>query len=153
MKYLPVNDGKYQVMVDDEDYERLKQFKWHVDSNGYPANKLYDQYDRLHECIIGKAPKGHVIHHKDHNIMNAQSANLEFVTQKTHVHHHKIKSSVTGFRGVDIKASGHFRARICINGSLKQLGTYHTAEEAARAYDEEAKKLHGKYAILNYPTT
>jgi len=34
---------------------------------------------------------------------------------------------------------------------LYHLGTHDTAEEAAKVWDEAAKRLHGEYAVLNFP--
>lgn len=33
----------------------------------------------------------------------------------------------------------------------KHLGTFATAEEAAKVYDEHAKQLYGEFAYLNFP--
>lgn len=37
------------------------------------------------------------------------------------------------------------------DGIRHKLGKYRTADEAARAYDEAARSLHGAYAHLNFP--
>ncbi|WP_425641438.1 AP2/ERF family transcription factor [Marinomonas gallaica] len=55
-----------------------------------------------------------------------------------------------GFLGI-YKRGNRFRAGIKVNGKHKYLGSFKTAEEAARRYDVEAIKLHGDKANLNFP--
>lgn len=56
------------------------------------------------------------------------------------------------YRGV-YKRSNRFRAAIRDAGKSRQLGTFLTALDAARAYDAAAKKCFGLAAILNFPET
>ncbi|MFA6043647.1 MAG: AP2 domain-containing protein, partial [Phycisphaerales bacterium] len=56
-----------------------------------------------------------------------------------------------GFKGVRREKCGLYAAHIQVAG--RRYYTYHltTAEEAARAYDEMARRLHGEFARLNFP--
>nr|XP_015619316.1 ethylene-responsive transcription factor LEP-like [Oryza sativa Japonica Group] len=60
------------------------------------------------------------------------------------------------FRGVQWRKSGRWSAEIRSRGAWGRrrrlwIGTYDTAEEAARAYDAEARRLHGAKAKTNFP--
>lgn len=60
------------------------------------------------------------------------------------------KSNRTGFRGVRKEESGRYTARVTIDGHEYHLGTFDSAEQAARAYDKRAAEAYGRNAILNF---
>ncbi|KAM0912818.1 hypothetical protein ACQ4PT_012556 [Festuca glaucescens] len=62
------------------------------------------------------------------------------------------KKSRSKFRGVRRRSNGRYGAAIreCKGQAFTWLGTFGTAEEAARAYDAAAVKLHGASATTNF---
>ena len=63
-------------------------------------------------------------------------------------------NNTSGYRGVSggsNKGKRVYIARIYAEGNNKGLGTYATAKEAARAYDQAVLKYKKNYTFLNFP--
>jgi hypothetical protein len=72
----------YSTIVDDEDYEFLKKFKWYLNKGKitfYARAKINGKMVRMHRLIL-KANSTQIIDHKDRNGLNNQKDNLRFYT-------------------------------------------------------------------------
>ncbi len=117
---------------------------------------------QLHRFILN-APKGKMVDHINGNPLDNQKANLRLVTHRqnsmnqTKTRTHKGKKTSSRYRGVGFQKNpsgngGRWIARIGVNGRTLQIGSFKTEEEAAKAWDNEAKKLFGEFARLNFPS-
>jgi hypothetical protein len=59
------------------------------------------------------------------------------------------KRNTSGYKGVSQKGSS-WTSTIRVNGVSKHLGLYPSKEQAARIYDDAAKRYHGEFAVLNF---
>ncbi len=163
MKLIPLTKG-YFAKVDDEDYEELIQFKWQVSRTTGDSRTIYAKRGRrikgdnnsirmvtflMHRDIMGW--KNNLdIDHIDGDGLNNQKSNLRFATRSQNIMNSKTPKHSTKYKGVTKwKRGGKFAANIRHNGVLSYLGTYPTAEEAARVYDFHALQLFGVFAKTN----
>jgi len=84
--------GDVAVWYSPEDYEWIKNYRWHIDYYGYCSTvcKEYPKARRMHQFVIdamfGKADRSkHNIHHKDYVKLNNRRENLhDFPSPKAH---------------------------------------------------------------------
>lgn len=158
MKEIQLTKGQV-TLVDDDDFEWLNQWKWYACVKNY--KNAPDQYYALrafgrgqismHREIL-KPPAEMNVDHIDGNGLNNQKLNLRQATvSQNGCNRGKQKDNTTGYKGVRFTGMKKrpFRADIKLHGHRFYLGTYATAIEAARAYNEGALRLHGEFAHLN----
>lgn len=152
---IPLTQGK-SAMVDDEDYDWLNQWKWHF-AQGYASRNSGSVLGlrkaiRMHREIL-RTPKGMDTDHINGNTLDNRRKNLRICTRAQNNTNTRVrKDNTSGFRGVTWHTyTRKWEAQININGKHTHLGLFKTPEEAALAYDQEAKKHHGEFARLNFP--
>jgi len=162
VKEIPLTQGQV-AMVDDEDYERVSEFKWyaHWDLRGrtYTARrgKLVSESEDgklghifLHRFVMD-VPKGAEIDHRDHDTLNDQKSNLRICTHsQNNMNKLKWKGCSSRFKGVSWKKERlKWRAQIQKDNKQHHLGYFNSEEESALAYNKAASKIFGDFAVLN----
>lgn len=157
---IPYKEATRYAYVDDQDYERVMAHRWHLRRHGrtwYAARYLTrpdgrQSHQAMHRFVLGVTDPDEVVDHINFNGLDNRRDNLRVVDrQQSACHRRKPCQNTTGFKGVSLHHGKYVRAQICANGENLHLGYFNTLEEAAAAYDEAARELHGEYAQLNFP--
>jgi len=157
---IQLTQGKYAI-VDPEDYERLNKYKWHAvksKNTFYAVRRIHIgknkwKHIKMHREILD--PPDHLyVDHINHKGFDNRKANLRTAThmQNSYNRIHFRKNSSSKYKGVSWKKrTKKWNVQISHNGKSKFIGSFDNEIEAAKAYDEAAKKYHKEFAVLNFP--
>lgn len=157
VREIPLNRGRV-ALVDEADYEWLSQWRWtfagEPTGGGYAVRGCDVGGARrtllMHRAILSPEP-GLQVDHINGDGLDNRRANLRPCTASQNCQNRAVKKGTrSGFKGVT-KYNRYWRAAIRAEGRTRYIGYYATPEEAARAYDEAAMRLHGEFARLNFP--
>ncbi len=144
MRKIELTQG-FHALVDDEDYERVNQFKWHASktTNGLVYARrgivlprvngkqpMIKQY--MHRFILNNFDAAIIIDFKDDNPLNCQKYNL-IISNTACKSHNTVPRKRKLAKGVR-KHGNKFEARISINKRTTIIGYYDTEEQAFSAY-------------------
>lgn len=101
-------------------------------------------------CMTGELPPTE-IDHINGNPRDNRWENLRLATRSQQCANRITAIGASGYRGVVVKPSGKFEAKIKHHGTIHYIGSFPTAELAARAFDQMAVRLHGEFAVTNFP--
>jgi len=147
MKIALVNGGFCEVDADDFDY--LSSFRWRKNKAGYAVNTNSRKRIIMHRLIMN-APENKDVDHINRNKLDNRKENLRLCTQAENARNASIRTDNTsGYKGVAFN-DNRWQATTKINGKRVYIGRYKTAKEAALAYDEVVRKLHGDFASTNF---
>ena len=157
MKLVPLTKG-HSAMVDDDDYERVSKFKWHVSREiaGWPK---YAKVSRgrvigdttkvlyLHRFIL-EAPDNMQVDHIDGDGLNCQRSNLRLATNSQNCCNRRLPSNnTTGHKGVTKrKRDGIYEAYIKTGGQLIYLGSFKDFSKAVEVRQAAEKQYHGEFS-------
>jgi hypothetical protein len=151
MKLIPLTQG-FSAIVDDDKFEFLSQWKWYArkGTHTWYAGRCVrvsktKKVIYMHRVILNNPLNE--IDHIDSNGLNNQLHNLRVTTKAQNQFNRGLSmTNKSGFRGVYFnKRAKKWFARIEVNKKCHWLGSFPTAEEAGKAYDDAARRLHGDF--------
>lgn len=167
MKEIQLTQGKV-ALVDDEDYERVNQFKWYAQKHGNGTFRavrnetLRSRKDAretglpIHKTIlmhrfILNVPDSMDIDHVNHNTLDNQKDNLRICTHSQNTMNQLLQGGTSSkYKGVCWnKQRKKWIVYIKCEGKRTNLGYFTDELEATKAYNAKAGDLHGEFAYLN----
>lgn len=155
MKEIQLTQGQV-ALVDDEDFERLDQYKWHVLFNN--SNKFYalrtssmvngKRFKILMHREIINAPKNIQVDHRNGNGLDNRKENLRLCTNQQNQFNRisPNKNNKLRTKGVSWhKGHKRFCARIKFNSKNIHLGYFTVLADANQAYREAEKRYFGEF--------
>ena len=152
-----LTQGK-EALIDEEDYEMVNKHTWYAHKQwGYYARTNIRKNKKrtcilMHRFIMG-AKKGQMIDHINCNGLDNRRSNLRFCTPTGNsINRRKNIGCSSKYKGVHWHNQNRkWRSQIMINKKSTQVGMFECEIVAARAYDQQAIRLHGEFAKLNFP--
>lgn len=109
--------------------------------------KVYLAHRIAFLITYGYFPK--IIDHINRDSSDNRISNLRECSQVENCRNRGINNNNTsGYKGVT-KKGNKWRSEIRFRGDRKYLGSFICKHEAAKAYNEAAKKHHGEFAVIN----
>lgn len=146
------------ALIDPDDIDLIQGYRWYP---LMPGRTCYahgtwikdSQVPRtlMHRLIMGVSDRWTLVDHKNHDGLDNRRGNLRIVTQQQNLFNQRpTEGSASRFKGVYAHGR-HWEASYCVDRTIVRLGRFATEEEAARAYDDAVRTIHGEYAYLNFP--
>lgn len=150
MQQLKLTNSRY-ALVDDEDYERCRIFKWGFNP-AFSGSIVRTTNAIILSHFILNYTGNLTIDHKDRNPYNNQKENLREATRQQQIYNRNKFNNVytSNYKGVYWnKQLKCWHARIGLNCKRIHLGFFSKESNAAKAYNDAAIKYHKEFAVLN----
>ena len=141
------NGGTAQV--DEADFKWLSEHKWMRTSKGYARTRIRGVYVFMHRLLTDACGR-EMIDHINRDRLDNRRENLRFVDYRLNaVNRGRVAAKkLSQFKGVYWNA-GKYEVKIKKDGKSMHVGRYACEREAARAYNDAARRLHGETAYQN----
>lgn len=152
---VPLSRGKV-ALVSPEDATEVSRFRWYAVR--FPNQYTWYAYRHdgarpvaMHRHILN-VQSGVLVDHRNRNGLDNRRGNIREATNRQNIaNSRRRRSNTSGYRGVHRHTeTGRWIAQ-CRGGTPRSLGSFDTAEEAAKAYDRAARERYGAFAALNFP--
>ncbi|MDQ3557472.1 MAG: AP2/ERF family transcription factor [Gemmatimonadota bacterium] len=145
---LRLVDGSV-VTVDEPDFWRFWKERLFTSSGFVCYRDKESRVRRLHREIL-EVRDHRIVIHIDGDQRNCRRSNL-LIQDRGIFGRARPSRGASKYKGVS-PYRGKWQATIRVEGKLRWLGSFETAEAAARAYDDAVLEHRGRSGVLNFPT-
>lgn len=144
-KLLALNRGLF-ALVDDSDFDILRQYRWFVHRYVYRTERVDGRNKNisLHRAVLN-APHDLEVDHINFDRLDNRRINLRLATHSQNQQNRTrvTQTSKTGVRGVEFRpqSSRPYRACVWLSGKRCTLGNFSTLEEADAAARQGRSEL------------
>ena len=155
---IPLSDGSVAV-VDDADAALISGRTLTI-SDRYVYSRRMSNGKRVWTYLarlIAQPAQGEVVDHINGDRLDNRRANLRIVTQAENTKNRRKQKTragrpTCGYKGVNRATDrAGWAARIAVDGKRISLGYHLDLVDAAKAYDDAARRFFGEHAALNFP--
>lgn len=169
MREIALNGKKANgrvALVDDEDYELVSVYRWHVQERVRKSLKMGFRTEGPYAMASIRLPSGKetgifmhklitgwpMTDHINHNGLDNRRFNLRPTNPSLNAQNQRLRTDgASRYKGVYWhKGSSKWAARIQVSGERTYLGLFEDEQEAARAYDAAVREAY-PHAFLNFP--
>jgi len=145
MKRIKLSKGM-ETIVDDEMFDYLNQWKWHLSCKGYAVRSIKKPYRHavfMHR-LINKTSEGFQTDHINHNKLDNRKCNLRTVTNTQNHHNMPLqKNNTSGFAGISwCKERNKWVVQFWLGNKPHYLGRFSNKEEAIKVRNLAEKKYY-----------
>ena len=143
------NGEKFYFDLDD--YDKIKDYCWHIDKNGYViSHDFYNNQIRFHRVILNPS-KNMIVDHINHIKIDNRRCNLRIAKQSNNCMNQGLsKNNTSGVTGVVWNEyHNKWAARIKVNRKDIFIGYYSDFDKAVKARKEAEEKYFGEYSYDN----
>ena len=136
-----------EFYFDLEDYEKIKDYCWREDKNGYiVANNCQRKCIYLHR-LVTDTQKGFDVDYIEHNLYDNRKSKLRVVSHSDNLKNHvKFINNTSGVSGVSYnQANKKWKSYINVDKNRIRLGNFINYEDAVAARKVAEEKYFGEY--------
>lgn len=139
-----------EFYFDLEDYDKIKNYCWYEDKDGYILNKTSDAIIRMHRLILN-ATDDCMVDHINHCKNDNRKQNIRLCTVKeNNINVGLQKNNTSGDTGISYdNFYSCWRASITVDYKKIHLGSFSNREDALKARIKAEEKYFGEYSYRN----
>jgi hypothetical protein len=148
-KTMIIKIGKYQIIIDKEEYWRIRKYSYRPHSR---RDRIYFRRSNINTYYLHReimnTPKGMEVDHINGNTFDCRKINMRNCTHTENTRNHNMqKNNTSGYKSVYWrKDRKKWVAKIRVNKKQIYIGSYINAKDAYIAYCKVAKNYFGEFA-------